>query len=135
MANYVPSNNRSQLTETADNHLIVDAYNANPTSMMAALKNFRDMAVNPKMAILGDMRELGESSDEEHQKIVDFLVETGLENIWLVGPEFAKTRCPFRKFTDVEEVKAEVAAREPKGFYILIKGSNGIKLSQLTEKL
>lgn len=135
LANYVPSNNRSQLTETADNHLIVDAYNANPTSMMAALRNFRDMAVNPKMAILGDMRELGESSDEEHQKIVDFLVETGLENIWLVGPEFAKTRCPFRKFTDVEEVKAEVAAREPKGFYILIKGSNGIKLSQLTEKL
>ena len=135
LTNYIPSNNRSQLTETGDNHLIVDAYNANPTSMMAALRNFRDMAVEPKMAILGDMRELGESSGVEHQKIVDFLVEAGLQNIWLVGTEFAKTRCHYRKFNDVEEVKAEVAACEPKGYYILIKGSNGIKLSQLTEKL
>lgn len=135
LENYVPSNNRSQLTETADNHLIVDAYNANPTSMLAALKNFRDMEVEPKMAILGDMRELGASSGEEHQRIVDFLVENGLENIWLVGTEFAKTQCHFRKFSDVEEVKAEVAKEEPKGYYILIKGSNGIKLSQLTSLL
>ncbi|MGN0280942.1 MAG: UDP-N-acetylmuramoyl-tripeptide--D-alanyl-D-alanine ligase [Prevotella sp.] len=135
LENYVPSNNRSQLTETADNHLIVDAYNANPTSMMAALRNFRDMEVEPKMAILGDMRELGGSSGEEHQRIVDFLVENGMENIWLVGSEFAMTQCPFRKFNDVEEVKAEVAARKLKGYYILIKGSNGIKLSQLTSLL
>lgn len=136
LESYVPSNNRSQLEVTAHNRLIVDAYNANPTSMMAALKNFRDMKVGHKMAILGDMRELGAVSGEEHQHIVDFLQEAGLTNTWLVGEEFAKTDSPFRKFHDVEEVKQ--ALREegtPQDHYILIKGSNGIKLYQLPELL
>lgn len=135
LSNYTPSNNRSQLTETASNHLIVDAYNANPTSMLAALKNFRDMEVAPKMAILGDMRELGESSAEEHQKIADFLSGSGLNNVWLVGEEFGKTNSPFRKFTDIDEVKAALATEKPSGYFILIKGSNGIKLFQLPEML
>ena len=135
LSSYTPSNNRSQLTETACNHLIVDAYNANPTSMMAALKNFRDMEVSPKMAILGDMRELGESSAVEHQKIADFLSESGLDNVWLVGEEFKKTNCRFRKFNDIEEVKAALEANKPSGYFILIKGSNGIKLFQLPELL
>ena len=131
LTNYIPSNNRSQLDITAHNKLIIDAYNDNPTSMMAALKNFRDMEVSPKMAILGDMRELGAVSDEEHQCVVDFLNESGLDNTWLVGEEFAKTRCNFRKFNNVEEVKAAIAEQHPEGYYILIKGSNGIKLFQL----
>lgn len=135
LAEYMPSNNRSQLEETPYNHLIVDAYNANPTSMAAALVNFRDMEVEGKMAILGDMRELGEVSGEEHQKVVDFLVSSGLKNVWLVGEEFAKTDCPFRKFKDVEEVKAAIRDHRPEGYYILIKGSNGIKLFQLPEML
>ena len=132
---YEPSNNRSQLTETAHNHLIVDAYNANPTSMAAALRNFRDMQVSRKMAILGDMRELGESSAEEHQKVVDFLAEAHLDNTWLVGEAFGNTTTSLRKFADIEEVKAAIAAVQPKGYYILIKGSNGIKLYQLPETL
>ena len=70
---YVPSNNRSQLTETGRNHLVVDAYNANPTSMEAALTNFDLMQVSPKMAILGEMRELGASSREEHTRLVERL--------------------------------------------------------------
>jgi UDP-N-acetylmuramoyl-tripeptide--D-alanyl-D-alanine ligase len=131
LANYVPSNNRSQLEETAHNHLIVDAYNANPTSMAAALKNFRDMEVSPKMAILGDMRELGEASAEEHQHAVDLMKEYGLENVWLVGDEFGKTTCDYRRFKDVEEVKAAIKEEQPKGYYILIKGSNSMKLYQL----
>lgn len=135
LSSYEPSNNRSQLTETAHNHLIVDAYNANPTSMAAALRNFRDMQVEPKMAILGDMRELGEQSEEEHQKVVDFLAEAHLDNIWLVGEAFAKTKTSLRKFADIEEVKAAIAADQPQGYYILIKGSNGIKLYQLPETL
>ena len=135
LANYVPSNNRSQLEETAHNHLIVDAYNANPTSMAAALKNFRDMEVAPKMAILGDMRELGEASAEEHQHAVDLMKEYGLENVWLVGEEFGKTACDYRKFKDVEEVKAAIKEEQPKDYYILIKGSNGMKLFQLPEIL
>lgn len=132
---YIPSNNRSQLSVTAHNKLIIDAYNANPTSMMAALKNFRDMEVTPKMAILGDMRELGDVSEEEHQKIVDFLKEAGITNVWLVGEEFGKTKCDFRKFKNVDEVKKVIGEKVPEGFYLLIKGSNSIKLFQLPELL
>ena len=135
LRDYVPTNNRSQLEVTASNKLIVDTYNANPTSMRAALENFRDMAVSPKMAILGDMRELGDVSLEEHQKVVDFLKDNAIDNVWLVGEEFGKTCCQYRKFKDVDEVKAEIAVNKPTGFYILIKGSNGIKLFQLPELL
>ena len=135
LAKYIPSNNRSQLTITSSNKLIVDTYNANPTSMNAALLNFRDMKVSPKMAILGDMRELGDVSAEEHQKVVDFLKQTDITNVWLVGSEFAKTDCDYRKFDDVDQVKEEIAANPPKDEYILIKGSNGIKLFQLPELL
>ena len=128
---YVPSNNRSQLTVTAQNRLIVDAYNANPTSMRAALDNFAYMQVAHKMAILGDMRELGEASAEEHQHVVDHRAELGLTDVWLVGSEFAKTRCAYRKFADVEDVKEALANHRPTDHYILIKGSNGIRLYEL----
>ena len=135
LSGYVPQNNRSQLKETATNHLIVDAYNANPTSMMAALTNFRDMKVASKMVILGEMKELGEGSPEEHQKVVDFLRECRFEEVWLVGKRFAETHSSFRTFADVEEVKEAVRQDAPKGRYILIKGSNSMKLSQLAELL
>ena len=131
LENYIPHNNRSQLTETAHNRLIVDAYNANPSSMAAAIENFRLMQVKDKMAILGDMRELGTASGEEHQKVVDLLKNTGIDYVWLVGEEFGKNRTSFRKFHDVEEVKAEIARCRPENHYILIKGSNGIKLFEL----
>lgn len=131
LSNYIPTNNRSQMEETGKNHLVVDAYNANPSSMKAALDNFHLMEVSPKMAILGDMRELGEASAEEHQKAVDLMQEYGFENIWLVGDEFGNTQCNYRKFKDVEEVKAAIIAEDIKGFNILIKGSNSTKLWQL----
>ena len=132
---YQPSNSRSQLTITEHNHLVVDAYNANPSSMRAALDNFRLMDVRPKMAILGEMRELGNSSHKEHQKIVDFIGECGLDEVWLVGDEFAAIDNPYRKFKDVDEVKAAIASNQPQGRYILIKGSNGTRLHQLPELL
>jgi UDP-N-acetylmuramoyl-tripeptide--D-alanyl-D-alanine ligase len=93
------------------------------------------MAVSPKMAILGDMRELGAVSHDEHQKIVDFLATSGIREVWLVGDEFGATETNFRKFKDVEEVKKAVIEEKPLGYYILIKGSNGIKLFQLPELL
>ena len=133
--NYIPSNNRSQLTETTDNHLIVDAYNANPTSMMAALENFRLMEVQNKVAVLGDMKELGEGSADEHRKIVDFLSACGFERIILVGTEFGKTNEGFEHYSDVEAVKQLFATNKPVGKYILIKGSNSMKLAQLKEIL
>ena len=135
LRNYVPTNNRSELEVTAHNKLIVDAYNANPTSMAAALKNFKDMTVGPKMAILGDMRELGDASHEEHQHVADYLATAGFDKVWLVGAEFAATNSSFRKFADVEEVKNAIETEHPEGYYILIKGSNGIKLFQLPELL
>ncbi|MBQ8520638.1 MAG: UDP-N-acetylmuramoyl-tripeptide--D-alanyl-D-alanine ligase [Bacteroides sp.] len=135
LSGYIPSNNRSQLTETADNHLIVDAYNANPTSMMAALENFRLMEVAHKVAILGDMKELGESSVDEHRKIVPFLEECGFERIILIGDEFGKANSGFEHYPDVEAVKQLFATGKPVGKFILIKGSNSMKLAQLKEIL
>ena len=133
--NYVPSNNRSQLTETGRNHLIVDAYNANPTSMAAAIDNFALMQVGPKMAILGDMRELGESSHDEHVAAVNKLKSCQFDQVWLVGSEFENVDCDYRKFADVEAVKEAIKAEPINGYYILIKGSNGIRLFQLPELL
>ena len=132
---YKPSNNRSQLTITEHNHLVVDAYNANPSSMRAALENFRLMDVRPKMAILGMMGELGNSSRKEHQKIVAQLATLELDEVWLVGSEFAAIDSPYRKFADVEEVKAAIQAEQPQGYHILIKGSNSTRLYQLPELL
>ena len=133
--NYIPSNNRSQLTETADNHLLVDAYNANPTSMRAALENFRLMEVPHKVAVLGDMKELGEGSMEEHRQIVLLLTTLGLEKVILVGEEFGKVKENFEHYPDVEAVKRIFAKDKPKGKFILIKGSNSMKLAQLKEIL
>ncbi len=135
LEDYVPSNNRSQMTVTEKNHLVVDAYNANPSSMMAALENFKLMQGDNKMAILGAMRELGDVSAEEHQRIVDYLKTTDVETVWLVGEEFNDTQCDYRKFKEVEEVKAAIAEEHPEGHYILIKGSNSTKLYQLPELL
>ena len=103
--------------------------------MKAAIENFRLMDIKNKMAILGDMRELGDVTAEEHQRVVDELIASGLENVWLVGEEFGKTNCSFRKFADIEEVKAAISAQKPIDHYILIKGSNGIKLFELPELL
>ena len=137
LAEYTPSNNRSQLTVTEHNRLVVDAYNANPTSMKAALDNFRLIKADHKMCILGDMKELGEASEEEHQKIVDMLPSCGFEVVWLVGEEFAKTSHPesYRMFANVDEAKAAITANQPQGHVILIKGSNSTHLVQTVELL
>ena len=129
--NYIPSNNRSQFTETAKNRLIVDAYNANPTSMELALENFHQMDVSPKMAIIGEMRELGESSDEEHRHIVKVLKKCRFDCVWLIGDAYANIKCHYRKFHDVDEAKIAIANEHPEGFYILLKGSNSTRLHQL----
>ena len=132
---YIPSNNRSQLTETKDNHLIVDAYNANPTSMMAALENFRLMEVAHKVAILGDMKELGEGSVDEHRKIVSFLEGCGFERIILVGDEFGKANSGFEWYENTDDLKAKISEEKINGKFVLIKGSNSMKLAPLKDIL
>ena len=113
---YVPSNNRSQMTVTAKNHLVVDAYNANPSSMQAALENFSLMQADHKMAILGQMGELGADSDKEHRQLVSYLEAAGFDEVWLVGDNFRDIPCSFRKFHDTEEVKAAIKEHCPEGF-------------------
>ena len=135
LAGYTPQNNRSQLKKTNDNTLIIDAYNANPTSMMAALQNFRNMEVPHKMLLLGDMRELGAESAAEHQKIADYIKECDFEEVWLVGEQFAAAEHSFKTYPNVQEVIKELEADKPKGYTILIKGSNGIKLSSVVDYL
>ena len=135
LENYVPTNNRSQFVQTDSNQLIVDAYNANPSSMMAALENFAQMDVPHKMLILGDMRELGGDSEEEHQHIVDYIQTMTLDEVWLVGEEFAKVNHGFRSFADVDAVKQELLTNKPQGRVILVKGSNSTRLYQLPDLL
>lgn len=135
LAGYQPKNNRSQLQQTSRNHLIVDAYNANPTSMTAALKNFCDMVVSPKMAILGDMKELGECSIEEHRNIVRLINKAQFDKVWLVGSQFAATSQGLPTFENVEQVIQTIQEEEISGYYILIKGSNSMRLAQVVEHL
>ena len=135
LENYIPSNNRSQLIKTAHNTIIMDAYNANPTSMKAALENFIKMDVEHKMVILGDMKELGEVSNCEHQKICDLLNLAQFDRVWLVGKEFMATQNDFKSFENVEQVIAELQQTEVENFCILVKGSNGIGLACLKDVL
>ena len=135
LAAYTPQNNRSQLKKTESNTLIIDAYNANPTSMMAALKNFYNMTVERKMLILGDMRELGKESANEHQKIVDYIGECRFENVILVGEEFAAARHNYRTYANAEELKLDLQTDKPTDSMILIKGSNGVHLNSIVDYL
>ncbi|MBP5630108.1 MAG: UDP-N-acetylmuramoyl-tripeptide--D-alanyl-D-alanine ligase [Bacteroidaceae bacterium] len=129
---YKPTNSRSELREVGSNRLVIDAYNANPSSMSAALTNFSFFDCEHKMVIIGDMRELGEESLEEHKRIVKQLQEMELERIWLVGEEFSKVAEEgMRVFKDVEEVKEALRTEPISDSTILIKGSNSTKLHQL----
>ena len=137
VAGYKPQNNRSQLTETGRNRLVVDAYNANPTSMAAAIENFSMMKAQDKMLILGDMRELGEVSADEHRRIVGMLREKGFDCVWLVGSEFKAVAgdSGFRLFADVDEVNKALESEKVTGKTILIKGSNSIGLTKTITNL
>ena len=125
---YVPQNNRSQLLKTEKNVVIVDAYNANVTSMTAAIKAF-----NGDTLILGDMLELGAYSAAEHQNIVDLIREKGFTDVYLVGAEFGKTHCDFDKYTNADQLRLAIALRPITGKKILLKGSHGIHLEKIIE--
>ena len=135
LESYIPHNNRSQLVRTADNVLIVDAYNANPTSMRAAIDNFHQMQADHKMLILGDMRELGTDSLALHQEIVDYLESCGFEDVVLVGTEFVATRHHYPTYPDAPTLITELRTHRPTGKTILIKGSNGLHLNTVADAL
>jgi UDP-N-acetylmuramoyl-tripeptide--D-alanyl-D-alanine ligase len=132
LAAYKPTNSRSELRQVGTNRLIVDAYNANPSSMAAALTNFTFMEGAHKVVILGDMRELGAESLKEHKRVVKQLQSMDLERIWLVGSEFEKAAAKgMRVFKDVEAVKEALKEEPITDSTILIKGSNSTRLHQL----
>ena len=142
LTDYQPSLGRSEYRRTEHNELIVDAYNANLTSMTAALDNFAHIKHPSKMVILGDMKELGTASEEAHQKVLRLAIECGANVVWLVGEEFTKAAhqqvsCDreIRTFEDVEAFKAVLFEQKPTGRLILIKGSNSTRLHQLPELL
>ena len=129
--NYNPQNNRSQLTVTQKNKLIVDAYNANPSSMSAAIQNFAQMEGEPKALIIGDMLELGEQSEEEHRNIIRLLQQKGFKNVLLVGPHFQKVNDSYLSFQNVEELIKYLESSPLEGQNILLKGSRGIHLEKV----
>ena len=123
---YVPSNNRSQLMQTEKNTVVVDAYNANPTSMQAAINAFKGNCY-----ILGAMRELGEYSHLEHQNIVNMLLERKAEKVLLVGEEYQETTAPYPVFANVDAL-SEYLQREPlSGYTVLLKGSRSNQLEKV----
>lgn len=136
LESYSPSNNRSQWMETANNNLILDAYNANPSSTILALNNFHELGIENKFIILGDMLELGEDELKEHQKIVDLLIEQQQEAL-LVGPIYmaCKRNDKIIGFSSTIEASDYLSREKPQGKTILIKGSRGLKLEKLVEKL
>lgn len=135
LESYQPQNNRSQFTQTEKNKLIIDAYNANPTSMQAAVLNFAVMEAENKTLIIGDMLELGGQSDMEHQRIVDLINENGFSDVYLVGKCFQAVKSNFIKFADVEKLKEHIQNKQLQNRFILIKGSHGIHLEKIISEL
>jgi len=135
LESYVPTNNRSQLTETAHNKLIVDAYNANPSSMSVAVKNFAQIEAENKLLILGDMFELGEDSEKEHQAMVDLLVENKFDKVFLVGEHFSKTKHPFQAFNNTNDLLQYIELHPIKNQCVFIKASRGMKFENIIKML
>ena len=141
IAAYTPSNNRSQMTRTERNVVIEDAYNANPSSMAAALDNFALLQAEDKVALLGDMRELGEDSVKEHVKILKKLDDCGLTHACLVGEEFKKaleeagTPDYVKWFATSDDLAAALAERPLAGATVLVKGSNSIRMGKVLPTL
>ena len=134
---YRPSNKRSQWMESAHNQLIVDAYNANPSSMNAALDNFLPRPADKKKAvILGAMRELGAYSQEEHERIIKRLLDSDLESILLIGEEFGHVNdARVRQFEDSDSCRKVLETDPLQGYCILIKGSRSNQLEKLIDVL
>lgn len=133
--NYTPTNNRSMWMDTGRNQLIVDAYNANPTSMQAAIENFYQMNLDQPVLILGDMLELGEHTHVEHQRVINILQEKGFDNVILVGKAFREIQAKYPSYATVEQLYDYLANNPLHQRHILLKGSRGIRLEKLIHLL
>ena len=135
LESYCPTNNRSQYIKTDKNEIVMDAYNANPTSMSHSIKNFRNISGDEHLLILGDMRELGHESAEEHHKIIMLLKELDFKNVMLVGEEFKKVNDCYDSYTNIDELVEHIKENDISGCKILVKGSRGVRLEKVINLL
>ncbi|QNK76241.1 UDP-N-acetylmuramoyl-tripeptide--D-alanyl-D-alanine ligase [Winogradskyella sp. PAMC22761] len=135
--NYHPDNNRSEIINKGTTKIILDAYNANPTSMLAALKNFKQLDAKNKYLFLGDMFELGTEAAKEHQAIVDFITLNFDNNIYIIGNNFYKTNTTssFHKFRKFEDLKELLKSLQLNNTSVLIKGSRGMALERILDNI
>ena len=133
---YIPINNRSQLIKRGSNTIILDAYNANPTSMLAALENVNQAEGKNKVLFLGDMFELGPNAQKEHQYIASYIEDNNIGCAYLIGESFAKVKTSSKQvttFQSFEAVKNQIKDNPPTNSFILIKGSRGMALERVLE--
>jgi UDP-N-acetylmuramoyl-tripeptide--D-alanyl-D-alanine ligase len=130
---YVPSNSRSQLVNWNNNHIILDAYNANPSSMKLAIENFAHLHADNKFLLLGGMAELGNESVKEHQSIVELIQQFKWKDVALVGGDFQKINHPFKKFNNSLEAAKWLKELNLKDSYLLVKGSRSMQMEKVLE--
>lgn len=135
IAHYSPDNSRSQWVQKGGNKIILDAYNANPTSMRAAIANFANMQLPGKILWLGAMKEMGTEEKTEHQQLVDFINQYNWQQVILVGKEFAGLEGNYLRFDTSAEAAAFIKTNAPVNASILIKGSRGSKMEVLLSAL
>jgi UDP-N-acetylmuramoyl-tripeptide--D-alanyl-D-alanine ligase len=131
--NYAPTNSRSQLLKWKENDVILDAYNANPSSMKLAIENFAKLNAARKIVCIGGMKELGTTSIEEHQQLIHLLQQSQWEKVVLVGGDFEGCQHDYLFFPTAVDAKVWLAEQNYKGCSILIKGSRGIKMEQVLD--
>lgn len=131
--NYSPSNSRSQLLEKGTNKIILDAYNANPSSMKLAIENFAGLTAGNKVLMLGGMAELGNESLEEHSGIVDVIKQGKWKAVVLVGGDFLKVQHPYTSFTNAAEAKEWLHQQHFENTYLLIKGSRSMQMEKVLD--
>jgi UDP-N-acetylmuramoyl-tripeptide--D-alanyl-D-alanine ligase len=135
IAGYSPDNSRSQWLQRGTNKVILDAYNANPTSMRAAIGNFAAAALPNKMLWLGAMKEMGAEEHNEHKSLIEFISQYSWTHVILVGKEFAGIDSPYMNFDTSAEAAEYIKAHLPSDASILIKGSRGSKMEVLLDVL
>lgn len=133
--NYIPQNNRSQIIKKNGHHIILDAYNANPTSMKAALENFQQLKADYKIAFLGDMFELGKTAEKEHQEISNIATNMQFDQVFLIGENFFKTKSDLSKIKSFDHLRETLNNKTLKNATILIKGSRGMALERILDLL
>jgi UDP-N-acetylmuramoyl-tripeptide--D-alanyl-D-alanine ligase len=135
IAQYKPQNLRSEYLETTRNKIFLDAYNANPSSMEASIRNFAALPGENKLLILGDMFELGKYEAEEHQYIADYCHKIGLKNVAFVGHAFSATKTDFLQFSNISDLISNLKLNQLHGYFVFLKGSRGMRLENLMEHL